>query len=307
MNILIVGFGGIGKRHLEGILQDKKLSEINLNIDVVDIDKKNIKCWGELYFPYQNVFDCVINGDVPSIQQIACHLSIPENKTWDIAIVATNADVRYDVIMKIKSRCKYIILEKFLFNKSEEYKIDFSDNDVWVNCPRRAMNCYNSFVGKERIFVEYQHFSGLLSNSIHFMDLLAYLTGDNGISIHRFYVKKKIKTKRKGYYDAEGTIIASTASGNGILYLTAGDGFNPISAGLMVNDFRIDEIHKTIRDYLGNESDFAFQYQSQLTGKYISDIIETGKCGLVDYEISALWHLKILEQLRVVGWTKPIT
>ena len=100
-NILLIGFGNIGKRHFEGIV---KLN-YKINIYIIDplignIDKKIIK---------RN------NSNIHIIEFYSYIINFKFK--FDLAIVATTSDVRSKIIKKLllKNKIDNLILEKILF------------------------------------------------------------------------------------------------------------------------------------------------------------------------------------------------
>lgn len=269
MKVLLAGCGNIGKWHLESLIKSNKIKSINIvdsNIEKIDI----------------------------SFSDITANISLENDykKTYDIGIVATCANDRYNVIKQIKNKCKYLILEKFLFNDPEEY---INLNNAYVHCPRRAMPCYGEFEGiKKNIY--YWGFEGLLSNVIHFADLFAFVTGNNDLSFE-FYIGRKEKTKRKGYYDSSGNVIIR--GGNNYCFIeTEGKEY------FLIGNISINEYKKIYGD---PPKKFDFKLPSEFTTTIVEDLYEHGTCKLTSYNISKEWHLKILEALREKGWKKAIT
>ena len=85
---MIIGSGNIGKRHLESL---KKI-KISTNISLVDINEKNL-----------NTSKLLINKKTSKNKfSINYYNSINLiNSYVDIAIISTNADVRYEVIRNL--------------------------------------------------------------------------------------------------------------------------------------------------------------------------------------------------------------
>ena len=102
MNLLIIGFGQIGKSHLKSFYKSKKkynifLYDINkINSDVID-KKKNLK------FHILKKF--------------------PKNLKFDLCIIATNSLERFKVINNLLkyNNIKFFIIEKYIFTKAFHY------------------------------------------------------------------------------------------------------------------------------------------------------------------------------------------
>ena len=202
-NILIIGCGNIGYRHLQGILKSKK----NINIFIIEknaqqrnkiskeIISKNISKNSNIQF-------------VNNIKKLA-------NK-FNNVIVATSNVNRLNIVTNLLkySKFKNIIIEKVAFrnlNEAYQLKTVFKKKKIqcWVNCPRRNYNYYkkiNKIIDKNKFKIIVKgHKWGMASNTIHFIDLFLFLS--NGFK-KKYLVKigknKIIKSKRKGFYEVIG-------------------------------------------------------------------------------------------------------
>ena len=192
MNILIIGFGNIGKAHLAGILKLKK------KIKVYVLDKKIIN----------NKFS---DSRVNKIHQI------PFNLDLDLVIVSTDVKVRLAIIKKIiknKNNIKYLLLEKYLFKNIDEF-VEFEkkylnkiQNDCLVNCwgdiLLKSMNVKNK-KKVNKITVKIGS-SSYLTSLIHFLQILENFRKINKNSKVKLNIRKIINSKRRGYKELEGKI-----------------------------------------------------------------------------------------------------
>ena len=287
MRVVIIGAGGIGSRHAQSLATSKDVTQL----DIVDPQRRALKATAAL-----------IQGD--AAMPVNYFKQVDQPATYDVAIVATSANERYAAIESVKSKAKYLILEKFLFNRINEYSINLSGNITYVNCPRRAMECYDRFKGPSPSLF-YYGMEGLLSNAVHFADLLSYWTGSDVVDFN-IDVGRPKASKRKGYFDCKGRIILK--AGDGLAYLNTETMKKSQKEGtLIINDNEIHEDARTITKLNGEVKPFSFKYQSELTASYIKDIAKTGTCKLAKYESSMQWHMSLLDALRRVGWKKSIT
>ncbi len=287
MKVVVIGAGGIGRRHAQSLATSKDVTQL----DIIDPQRKALKETAAL-----------IQGD--ALMPVNYFKQVNQRATYDVAIVATSANERYAAIESVKSKAKYLILEKFLFNRMNEYLINLSGNITYVNCPRRAMECYDRFKGPSPSLF-YYGMEGLLSNAVHFADLLSYWTGVDVVDFDIDLGRRK-KTKRSGYYDCAGRILLK--AGDGLAYLnTAPIKKNQKEPSIVINDYSVNEDRREIIKPNGKVKPFAFKYQSELTASYIADIKRTGACRLATYEQAEQWHLSFLDALRRVGWKKSIT
>ena len=134
--VAIIGFGNIGKRHLEGLLKSKHKLDIFLvdpNIDSLK-DKNNI------------IFE---NNVIHKIHFMDNVKLLPSK--IDIAIISTTSSVRKAVIESLIEivQLKYLILEKVVFQEIAHFKYFkklFSDNNIttFVNCPMRGYKIFRA-------------------------------------------------------------------------------------------------------------------------------------------------------------------
>src|SRR5210317_2101944 len=104
MNLAIIGCGVIGQRHLESVLN------LDNKVKIFLIDKSNIclsKC-KQISLKKKRLKSFYFAKSVSEIEE-----------DFDFVIVATNSDHRFSVLKELyrHKTPKFIILEKFLFNK----------------------------------------------------------------------------------------------------------------------------------------------------------------------------------------------
>lgn len=196
-NILIVGLGNIGRRHLESFMKiNEKLLiycvDIKFNEKDIKIENKNI-----IYTKKLKKF----------------------KKVFDVCIISTNSKERLNILRNVvnKNLCKKVILEKVSFSNLKQYsealKLISSQTKIFINCPRRSWSSYRNlkkFLDNEKIkLIEIQGYNwGLLSNLIHFLDLFTYLSKNKKIELIYDDCKKIFSSnKRNGYCEAFGTFI----------------------------------------------------------------------------------------------------
>ena len=110
-NLVIIGAGQIGSRHLQG------LAKINddLNITVIDPSSESLETAKERYFQVDRLNNfCEVNfrKDIPKFQKL------------DIAIIATSSKLRKKVIkdLLVNSEPNYFIIEKVAFQNLEDFE-----------------------------------------------------------------------------------------------------------------------------------------------------------------------------------------
>ena len=193
--ILLFGCGNIGSRHFQSIIDLNYIS--NFYIIEKDLNREN---------EIKKKFKKKINEQKNKINFLNSINKVKLNYI-DIIIVATNADVRYKVALKLirKFSFNHMILEKVLFQKINDYiyfekKINNLKSKIWVNCNRRTIPYFQKLKKKIKHNLLKIEIIGsnwnLASNAIHFIDLFAYLISDTNLNINiKNLHKKKISFK----------------------------------------------------------------------------------------------------------------
>ena len=106
-NIAIIGSGQLGSRHLQGLAK----IDMEINIEVADLNVQSLELARKRYE------EIPAN---PSVKSISFFQSIEDlNDSLDLVIVATNADIRYELVVQLlrAKKVKNIILEKVVFQR----------------------------------------------------------------------------------------------------------------------------------------------------------------------------------------------
>ena len=198
--IIIIGAGQIGSRHLQAL----RAVKFPLEIYVVDKSKESLRIAKERY---DSMPEGKIHHPIEYLQ------SLPSNKYYEIAIIATSSGPRAVLTRELlsKARVKYLILEKLLFAKKNDYEsigrlLKSKKVKTWVNCPMRMMPFYKNLkkeFGNQNItYVLHGNQSGMATDMIHHLDYVAYLTGSKDFLLDTHLLDKKTKkSKRKGYLE----------------------------------------------------------------------------------------------------------
>ena len=312
--LAVIGSGKLGARHLQA------LSRLTLSceIDVVDTSIEALEAARQ-----------ILNGSPVHDQNhlIRFHQSIdclPKN--LDYAVIATNSDNRFSVLRKIllHSKVKFLILEKVLFPRVEEYyealKI-FERNNVvvWVNCLRRTYPIYKEiedfFLGEKLIHARVMGSEwGLGCNGIHFLDLFSKLTSEVLWSVDATGLSKNIiPSKRAGYIEFVGSLRGSYSGGFKFELSSEKESVAKIFIELRSENriCVIDESHGHAFLYDSKNPDkwncktFTVPYLSDQMIELVSQILITGACKLPTYKESIQTHLPLINEL--IAFTSLIT
>jgi|6_EtaG_2_1085325.scaffolds.fasta_scaffold35594_2 hypothetical protein len=299
-NIVIIGCGGIGSRHLQGAAKSASVK----SIQCVDIDGENIaiaaKRLDEVEHDkkvsfYSTVDD--IGGDV------------------DVCIVATPSAPRKKIIFDVlgHTNVKNFILEKIVFQNEEDFAsvIEYFDEKnirCWVNCHSRAEHRYK-FI-KDRldksfpIEIEalYPPSFNLASSMIHCLDLFCYFCNDYRIEMDLSGLDKETyDSKHLNCLEFKGTIVARNDRGDRI---TIKQGDVPAQTYIIKNGphryFSSEDTDSFTVETPNSKDvfDSKFLWQNNLTNLYIRDIISNNECVLPTLEESFEIHKAMFKNIR---------
>lgn len=293
-NIAIIGVGALGKRHLQSMveLQDQ------YNIYAVEINKKIIQ---------------ILNVEFPNVNFITSIEELPNE--LEVVIIATNSNIRRILFEQLinHSIVKNIIFEKILFQKEDDYyfvqdKINELDINAWVNCARREWDSYK-LLKEELKNCNELHISvsggdwGMGSNTIHILDLIEYISGNEIESLDISRLENDIvESKRKGFYEFFGTIVGACGKCKNFSITCMNNSVLPFIIEITTEKARyiIDEknnylfISDVESNWQWKKREFKQVYQSQMTGRIIKSIVVDGKCNLPNFESSMKLHLKYI-------------
>lgn len=302
-NICLIGAGNIGSRHLQGL---KKVSS-PLSIEVVDPSVESLRTAQQRY----EEINSTNNHKVTFIQNIQ-NLS----KKIDLVIIATSSNVRRQVLEQLlkNSEVKYLILEKILFQKKEDYSIvekllKRKGVKSWVNFSMRTMPFYQNLKGKFKsniqMIVSGSQY-GLITNAIHFIDYIAYLTGCYDFKVVTQNLDPKlISSKRPGFSELNGTLAVYFMDGSTGLFTCYANNEAPFIIEVQSSAYRCISKESERRAYIssseGNwnwkEMESDIPYQSNMTNIVVEEIFKSGKCPLASYQEASKIHLQFLESL----------
>ena len=302
-NVVIIGAGELGSRHLQGLLK------VTSPIDVYVLD------------PSSNSLEIAKKR----ADEISHSHSLKYSSDWndlpkeiDLVILATGANVREKVVTQLLEGFKVfnLVLEKILFQNLESYTkiealIKKTNTPTWVNHPRRMMQHYqqirNEIIksGESIVFNVVGGYWGLACNSLHFIDLCSFLTGQPVQELDFNWLDNEIhESKRANYIEFTGSL-KGKMKGNSNFVITS---FNGDAA-----DITVTIVTKTQRwivqegraqkiFYLSKEKDyhevitsFTTEYQSSLTTSLVNDLFQSSQCNLPSYEEACVSHIPFIE------------
>ena len=304
--VFIIGAGQLGSRHLQAL----KAVNQNIDINVIDPSRESLDIAKERY-------ETIFGNQNNKISYNESIKNIDSLKQIDIVIIATSSSVRSMVTIDLLNKFKVntIIFEKILFTKKEDYFIIdklLKDKNIsaYVNCPMRMMSFYNdikeSFQGTKFKYLVSGSQYGLVTNLIHYIDHMSFLNQNTEYSADTSFLDKElIKSKRKGFYELNGTFQVNFKNGTQGFFNCESKGNSPS----VVQGFN-DKVHfiskesegkvlisKAENDWKWEEITFNIPFQSQLTTILVQDLLNGDSCILPSYEESMKIHLPYLDSL----------
>lgn len=200
--ILIVGLGGMGEAHLNSILKLKNYQ--------IEIYEKNLKRLNFIKNKYNS----------SNIKFSNC---LPKNKKYYLSIISTNPKERYRITQTLlrENKLSYILLEKFVFSKSNQYEKIFK----YINQKKikAYVNTWADFVinhlklklKDEKIFMNISIHSGrMLTNLIHFLSLFSLLKNDFNLKLDNKKNIKFFRSKNILYHEMSGKVLFKSSDGS---------------------------------------------------------------------------------------------
>jgi hypothetical protein len=297
--LLISGAGQLGSRYLQGLSKCRN----RLRIYVHDVSLESLlqaeQRWQEF-------------GGLTTQHEVYFSSEIKQSPQYlDLAIISTTAHSRPNVIREITqhSEVSYWILEKVLAQNTdglEEIQLHVgSESLAWVNTPRRIIP-WHQMIKKQLCSKSPLHMSvtggpwGLACNAIHFLDLLAWWSGESLVKVCTDHLDEHwFQAKRAGNWEIFGTLTA-TFSGGSAAKLTSGSS-NILNYFIELTDdegsWHIDEVNGTAKYTDGSEVLGRIPYQSEMTTTLVDEILTTGNCQLPTLDDSVAIHQVFIEAM----------
>ena len=261
MKILLIGFGGIGKRHYESLIKDIKnsvyISDLNLDFDIHET-------YTSRTYKVHNILS--LTGE-----------------SFDLLILATNANIRAQMIEDLLSNInvKKIIIEKPISQSICGLKVlkEIDKNiPIYVNFPQRYYPIYKNL--KELcIKCDFNlnvsgYNLGMACNIWHYVDLVQYIT-ESTIENVEWSNVEWIPSKRLGFEEIDGECYIQFTNNIHLNLSTSLNKEDPLIIriqGPEKLDLIIENYHFMSSSINGFSSgDQVDVYQSNLTLEYLND------------------------------------
>ena len=282
LNIALIGAGQLGSRHLQGLA----LLSQPARVTVVDPFPASLATAQERFaqVEQQNI-EAVFTQSFDELPQVL-----------DGAVVATGADRRREAVERLlaRSRVRVALLEKVLFQRSEDYSaigtlLDKTGTRAWVNCSQRLWPFFRDLrpktLGKSNVRITVRGANwGLGCNAIHNLDLLSFMTGSAKCRLESKLDAGTVPSKRPGFIEFTGTLAALGENGNQVIQTSDREGDAPFEI-----EVKTPELQSTWRVTDPTPR------QSQLTHTVLAQMIDRGTSVLPGYAESAALHVPMLE------------
>ena len=300
--ILIAGAGQLGSRYLQGLANCQN----TLDIYVQDISKQSLQIakqrWEEVC---QTTL--AVNGMFtdPAYQNQITFVSSFDQlpKQIDFAIVATNADVRTQVVKQIAAQCdvQFWILEKILAQSvtalDDLFTLTQNSTGAWVNIPRRMMTWHQQIREKLQSDIPLNitgsgSLWGMACNAIHYLDLVSWWSDEKLKGIDASKLDSKwIESKRKGFFEVTGKITAVYSGGTRLVLESSREGSSfKINVERHNSVWEIDESKGIAVGSDGVVINGKNEMQSTMTSKLVDDILAGKNCDLPKLSDSVELH-----------------
>ena len=307
-NVVVIGVGQLGSRYLQG------LAAVSLPLNIVAVDpgrsaRSSALARWEAVIPKESQHKIKWAESLASLEF-----------DIDLAIVATSADHRADVVEALCASCivRYWILEKVVSQSTHEFhRIMSAVNDShgsWVNLPRRLMNWHQriaSFLaerGPLDITLEGGMW-GLACNAVHFLDLVSWWTGEALTSVDTSHLETDwFDSKRIGFFEVCGSMTAHYSAGSRITLVSSpADKDTHISIDYAGDTapLTISENEGSARASSGHLIQGGIEMQSSLTRSLVESILIEGKCGLTPLTESLTYHSVFLDSM-LAHWNRSV-
>lgn len=281
-NVLVVGFGMMGCRHVQALLQRKG----EMNVFVLEPSTRVIE--ENLMRIGATKEDCAWVTNISEIQA-----------GIDVAIIATSSSPRYGIVSSlIEKGIKYFLLEKIVFQSEEQFNNVLKvakENDVKLYCnfvnryfkPYRDIKSHIQYVGCSDVQMTVMGGPfGLGCNAIHYVDIYQFITGNDEINVKTSDVSIMDIENRRGsqYKEFKGKIHVSDQYQKS-LFIISDENFQ---GGVIITiiaggkTFILSEQTQQVYESDGKTTmnyDFEIIPTSKLSALIVEEII-SGKCKL---------------------------
>ena len=181
---------------------------------------------------------------------------------------------------------------------------------AWVNTSRRIIKwhhkLYDVFAnyGSVKVYVGNNEW-GLACNSIHFLDLVSWWSGEKLVSVDTSCLDSTwFESKRPGFFEITGILKAKYSCGSELILESRANGERIlIHVNNLEGQWIIDEKNGIASGPNGKTIHGRIENQSEMTARLVEKILKNGQCELPCFEESAQTHLIFLQSM-LEHWNK---
>lgn len=294
--VLIAGAGQLGSRYLQGL---SKVVE-PLEIHVFDLSPASLaraeQRWNEMQPPAAH-----------EVHYVSSLTALPE--TMDLAIVATTADVRTELVAAIikESDIKHWVLEKVLtqsaFDIAELQKLLGSGKLAWVNTPMHLWPLYRKiralYPKGTSIDACFEGFRGLACNAIHYIDFISRWNGAALTEVNTTGLQPEwYASKRDGFFEIDGEMLVGFVDGSSLRLASDRNNLGyKVNLKIAGDEWQVTESEGIARATDGRVIEGTIEFQSLLTAPLAQAIFAGVPCDLPTLAESAQQHTLFLNAL----------
>jgi predicted dehydrogenase len=307
--VLIVGCGELGSRHLQAVITLPSVDEI----EIVDPSPERLQVGRQRADEVPERRESISLRWLPSLEEAS--------STGDLCIVATQADVRCDVVRQVTEQLSYssFLLEKIVAQSLSDYEAlrGFAQTRnlaVWVNCKTRVHASHRAVKAnldpEEPITLTVSGGNhGLANNGLHFADLFAFYDGADHIESAGSWIDPVLHTTKRGpeILDLSGSLQGFTNKGSRFFLSFTREHLSPPCISVVSSEYRamVDDVAKVFYessaefDWVWTPVPFSANLSvSYMTREFARDILASGQCALPTLEECYAGHEFILTSLQ---------
>jgi len=307
-NILVVGFGAMGCRHVQSLMAFPDKYRIHVLEPVTQNIETNTEKIG------------ADSGDISWYSDLA-----QVDPNIDLAIIATSSGPRFEIVKSLLQKgIRLFLLEKIVFQSASQFQevielIDKHSAKAYCNFVNRYFNSYNEI--KQKLTNRKSPFQmlvyggefGLGCNAIHYIDIFQYISGETyGILMEESNLQISNTGNRRGQQYKEFTgVMRMRNNRTDTLSIVSDIGFQ---GGVIISIIFGEKKYLlsegtgkmvSIEDNI-NITEFNIIPTSRLTSTIVQDML-SGNCRLTQLNETAEVHKSLFNEFNplVYGKSSP--
>lgn len=293
--IIVVGFGNMGCRHVQSLLNaDEKyqITVVEPSIDNIQNNCDRIGC---------KVEDLIWLNDLNNLSD-----------SYDLAVVATSSAPRFTIVKcLLELGVKLFLLEKVVFQSNQQFKeiielVEANGAKAYCNFVNRYSAIYNDIKAVQKAqnsSIKMFVFGGLWGmgcNSIHYIDVIEYIL-DSRLMLKDAVVEVVEQPNKRGdsYKEFSGVISFEDNKGNALTVVSDADFKGGVVITVVMPDstyILCEETWQVIntQNHSISRKGFSVPPSSQITKQIVIEIFEN-TCRLTQLQETQLSHAQLFK------------